>query len=114
MRKNFLSIVIASALAAVPFASFAQTTEQGSSQSAVPDPAAPAGSTENRYGSSPRCASMTGADKEQCLRDEAEKTQGSQPDDKASQGSAGAGSTSPDKSATEGEAPKSPSELAPD
>ena len=94
MRRNFLSIVVTSALAALPIASFAQTPEKGS-QSAAPDPSAPAGSMENRYGRSPHCDSMTGTEKEQCLRDEAEKTQNSQPDDKTTQGNAGSGSTSP-------------------
>lgn len=111
MRKNFLSVLITCALAAVPIASFAQTTgqaaEKSGSQSAAPNPAAPAGSMENRYGRSPHCEPMTGASKEQCLRDEAEKTQGSQPDDKASQGAAGAGSTSPSTPAVS--APKAPS-----
>jgi hypothetical protein len=49
---------------------------------------------------------MTGADKEQCLRDEAEKTQNSQPDDKASQGNAGSGSTSPSTAAVGDDAAK--------
>jgi hypothetical protein len=105
MRRNFLSIVVTSALAALPIASFAQTSEKGS-QSAAPNPSAPAGSMENRYGSSPRCEAMTGADKEQCLRDEAEKTQNSQPDDKASQGNAGSGSTSPSTAAVGDDAAK--------
>jgi hypothetical protein len=115
MRRNLLRIVVTSALAAVPIASFAQTSGEAAkgAQSAAPDPAAPAGSMENRYGRSPRCDSLSGADKEQCLRDEAEKTQGSQPDDKSAQGSAGAGGSSPEKPATEGEAAKSPSEVAP-
>jgi hypothetical protein len=112
MRRSLLSIVVTSALAAVPFASFAQTsgdtTEKSSSQSVAPA-AAPAGSMESRYGSSPRCEAMIGADKEQCLRDEAEKTQGSQPDDKAAQGSAGSGSTSPATPAASDEAPKASS-----
>ena len=112
MRQHFLSIAIASALTAIPIASFAQTPEKGT-QSAAPDSSAPAGSMENRYGSSPRCDSMTGADKEQCLRDEAEKTQGSQPDDKAPQGDAGNGSTAPATTGTESGASESATEAAP-
>jgi len=118
MKRTLLSVVIASAFIAVPFASFAQTagetTEKSGSQSAAPDSAASsAGSMENRYGSSPRCDSMTGADKEQCLRDEAEKTQNSQPDDKAAQGGAGSGSTSPTTPATESGSSASSTEAAP-
>jgi hypothetical protein len=102
MRRNFLSILITSALAALPIASFAQSStgekdsssSTGSSTSAAPNPAAPAGSMENRYGQSPRCADMSGSEKEQCLRDEAQKTEGSKPDDKASTGASGSGSTS--------------------
>ena len=116
MRMNLLRIVITSALAALPIASFAQSSapEKGSSSSAAPDPAAPAGSMENRYGQSPRCESMSGSEKEQCLRDEAQKTEGSKPDDKASTGTAGSGSTSsgtPSSStpATSTETPKSSS-----
>ena len=120
MRKTFLSIAITSAIAVVPLASLAQTSGntagKGGSQSAAPDPAAPAGSMEQRYGRSPRCDSMSASDKEQCLRDEAAKTQGSQADDKAPQSGAGAGSTSPDKSATDptdAEAPKPSSDASP-
>jgi hypothetical protein len=96
MRRNLLTIVITSALAALPIASFAQssTSDKGSSTSAAPDPKAPAGSMENRYGQSPRCEPLSGSEKEQCLRDEAQKTEGSKPDEKASSGAAGSGSTS--------------------
>ena len=108
MKRNFLSIVVTSALAALPVASFAQTsgdTAEKSSSQAV-SPAAPAGSTESSYGSSPRCDAMTGTEKEQCLRDEAEKTQKSQPDDKTTQGNAASGSTSPSTPAAGDDAAK--------
>src|SRR3954467_14974024 len=102
MRTNLLSILIASAFAALPIASFAQSStaekdsssSTGSSTSTAPTPAPPAGSMENRYGQSPRCADMSGSEKEQCLRDEAQKTEGSKPDDKAPSAT-GSGSTSP-------------------
>lgn len=111
MRRNFLTIVITSALAALPIASFAQssTSDKGSSTSAAPDPKAPAGSMENRYGQSPRCESLSGSEKEQCLRDEAQKTEGAKPDEKASSGAAGSGSTSPSTPSTSAETPKSSS-----
>jgi hypothetical protein len=115
MRTQLLSIVITSALAALPIASFAQSSapEKGSS-SAAPDPTAPTGSMENRYGQSPRCEAMSGSEKEQCLRDEAQKTEGSKPDDKAAQGAAGSGTTSPGKPQSSTDTPTSPStETAP-
>jgi hypothetical protein len=104
MRKNLLNVAIASAFAAFSIASYAQTSGQKDStgnQSAAPNPAAPAGSLENRYGRSPRCDSMSGADKEQCLQDEASKTQGSAPDDKSASGSASSGSSAPSQPDTE-------------
>jgi hypothetical protein len=117
MKMNLLRIVITSAIVALPIASFAQrsgdTAGNGGYQSAAPDPAAPAGSMENRYGQSPRCEAMNGADKEQCLRDEAQKTEGSQPDAKAGNSSAGSGSTSPSAPAADSVTSKSPTQSAP-
>jgi hypothetical protein len=107
MRRNFVSIVITAALAAVPVVSFSQTSgHKDNSPSAAPDPAAPAGSIESRYGKSPRCDAMNGTEKEQCLRDEAEKTQNSQPDEKTTQGNAGSGNTSPSAPAAGDDAAK--------
>ena len=119
MRESLLKVALASAFAAFSFASYAQTAGQAAekdstgNESAAPSPAAPAGSIENRYGRSPACDSKTGDEKEQCLKDEAAKTQGSAADEKGSDSaSSGAGSQSvPDPegartpSATTGAAP---------
>ena len=102
MRKSLLKVAIASAFAAFSFATYAQTTGQAAQKDSTGnESAAPAGSMENRYGRSPRCDSMSGADKEQCLQDEATKTQGSAPDDKSASGSASSGSSAPSQPDTE-------------
>src|SRR3954465_11284422 len=67
MKANLFGAVIASMLLGWAGVSFAQTTSYGS-------------------GESQRCNTMSGAQKEQCLRDEANKTQGA-PTDSASAGS---------------------------
>jgi hypothetical protein len=111
MRKSLLNVAIASAFAAFSFASYAQTAGQAAekdsygNESAAPSPAAPAGSMESRYGRSPACDSKSGAEKEQCLRDEAAKTQGSASDDKAGSGSASSGSGLPSAPAADSAAP---------
>ena len=84
MRNNLLAAAIASALAAVSSHALAQS-------SATPDKTAPAGSMENRYGRSPACDAKSGAEKEQCLRDEARKTQGSPPESPSTGSNATAG-----------------------
>src|SRR5256885_15260400 len=76
--KSALSVALAIAFAAASAASLAQTSKQ--------DPSDPL-----RAGQSPRCDSMTGDAREQCLRDENTKTENKPAEsDSASSGSSSA------------------------
>ena len=97
MSKGTLSVVALAAMFALPLASSAQTSapDETNRIPATKDGAAPntpAASTQYGQGGSPHCDKLSGADREQCLRDEGAKTEGNAPS-----GSAASGGTSEDR-----------------
>lgn len=76
------------AFLALPLAASAQTTQK-------PDAAKPA--PQYGQGGSPHCDKLSGAQREQCLKDEGAKTDTSRPTDSSASGSSAATPKAPEK-----------------
>ena len=97
--KPIFRFALLGAMLALPLASFAQySQQQGSSGASSAPPAAtpstPSTSSPPIQEHSKRCDTMTGAEKDQCLKDEAEKTDSKGPSDNAATGASGSSTTS--------------------
>ena len=99
MKATALRAALLSAMLALPLATLAQYSQQQGSSGASSAPpattsAAPAASSPPIQEHSKRCDTMTGAEKDQCLKDEAEKTDSKGPSDSAASGASGSSTTS--------------------
>jgi hypothetical protein len=108
MKTKLIHAGLLTAMLALPLASLAQYTQQpGSEARSAPGTAAPgtpAASPQYGQGGSKHCDAMTGAEKDQCLKDEAAKT-----DTKGSADSAATGpSASPSTAGSGGDAIHAP------
>ena len=92
MKSTALRAALLTAMFAVPLATFAQYSQQGGSgASSAPTTAAPGTPAATPQAGlegarSKHCDTMTGAERDQCLKDEAAKTDSKGPSDGAASG----------------------------
>src|SRR2546423_4196256 len=98
MRTTALRAALLSATLAFPLASLAQYTQQqgnsgASSNPGTAAPGTPAASQQYGQGGSKHCDSMSGAEKDQCLKDEAAKADSKRGSGRAATGPSASPST---------------------
>ncbi|HUQ73718.1 MAG TPA: hypothetical protein VM183_03255 [Burkholderiales bacterium] len=89
MTSTVLRAATLSAMLALPLASFGQDKQPQGDSAAAPNPrTVPYGQGESKH-----CETMTGAEKDQCLKDEGAKTESKGPSDSAASGGSAAPGT---------------------
>src|SRR5258708_262677 len=96
MKSTALRAALLTAMFAVPLATFAQYSQQGSSGATTAAPGTPAATPQAGLegARSKHCDTMTGAERDQCLKDEAAKTESKGPSDSAATGASAPSNTS--------------------
>lgn len=93
--KTLLALVLV-----LPLAAFAQPAEkpQTGAPAGGAAPGTPAASPQYGQGGSPHCDRLSGAERDQCLKDEGAKTDSKGPADSAASGSSAPAEKKPEKS----------------